>query len=105
MSVWAILRALGLIEYVLFSGLLTSVHADVDNSNPQYQVIEDTQVYRLANEDSEQIASIPSGTIINVFASHGEWVEIWSRYGRPPGFIKKASVASVRPKETSSSLA
>ena len=81
MVVWAVLRTLVLLQLVLMSGsAIVKIDAQTYPPNRSYEVIEDTPVYSLPNESSEQIASIPSGMRVNVFAEYGEWIEIWSKH-------------------------
>ena len=56
-----------------------------------YETLRPTAVYREPREDSEQVATIEAGIKVNVVAVQGEWLEIRSRVGNPPGFIKKDS--------------
>lgn len=66
-----------------------------------YEVIQTTNVHSLPKEDSDQVAVIEPGTKVHVVASRGNWLEIRSKHGRPPGFIKKEAAvpqtASVEP--------
>lgn len=55
----------------------------------QYEIIYPTSVYREPRDDAPMIARIEAGTKVNVVDSRGEWLEIRSRQGRPPGFVKK----------------
>jgi hypothetical protein len=56
-----------------------------------YEILRETAVYREPREDSEQVASIAAGIKVNVVAVRGEWLEVRSKVGNPPGFIKKDS--------------
>jgi len=56
-----------------------------------YETRRETAVYREPREDSEQVASIAAGIKVNVVAVQGEWLEIRSKVGNPPGFIRKDS--------------
>ncbi|MDZ4343081.1 MAG: AgmX/PglI C-terminal domain-containing protein, partial [Candidatus Binatia bacterium] len=56
-----------------------------------YQTLRLTTVYREPREDSQQVASIPEGIKVNVVAVRGEWLEVRSKVGNPPGFIRKDS--------------
>ncbi len=58
----------------------------------QYEVLYPTAVYREPRNDSPMVARIEAGTKINVVDVHDEWLEVRSRQGRPPGFIKKEAV-------------
>ncbi|MFQ5683469.1 MAG: hypothetical protein ACE5HC_09385 [Candidatus Binatia bacterium] len=56
-----------------------------------YEVLQPTLVYRKPGEESQKVARISAGMKVNVVEVHGDWLEIRSKYGRPPGFIKKNS--------------
>jgi hypothetical protein len=58
-----------------------------------YETITDTVVHREASEDSPTIASIPAGTKVYVVAIRGDWLQLRSKVGNPPGYIKKESAA------------
>ena len=57
----------------------------------QYEVLYPTSVYREPREYSEKVASLPAGIKVNVVAVRGDWLEVRSKHGNPPGFIKKDS--------------
>jgi hypothetical protein len=61
----------------------------------QYEVLYPTSVYKEPREDSEKVASIPAGITVNVVAIRGDWLEVRSKQGNPPGFIKRNSVAPI----------
>jgi hypothetical protein len=56
-----------------------------------YQTLAQTFVYRETKEDSPRVASIAAGTKVNVVAIREEWLEVQSKHGNPPGFIKRNS--------------
>lgn len=56
-----------------------------------YEVLYPTSVYSEPRADSRQVASVDAGTKVNVVDVQGDWLEVRSRQGRPPGFIKKDS--------------
>lgn len=62
----------------------------------QYKVIYDTSVYSEPNEHSRAVARIEAGTSVSVVNIKGDWLEIRSRHGRPPGFIRKDSAIPIR---------
>lgn len=62
----------------------------------KYEVVQPTQVYSEATEGSETLASLVPGIKVNVVDGRNGWLEIRSKHGRPPGFIKKEAVARVR---------
>jgi hypothetical protein len=53
-----------------------------------YQVIRSTRVFSEPNESSRAVALVDAGTEIDVVGVHGQWLEVRSRHGRPPGFIR-----------------
>jgi hypothetical protein len=60
-----------------------------------YEILRETAVYREPREDSEQVASIAAGIKVNVVAIRGDWLEVRSKVGNPPGFIKKDSATPI----------
>jgi regulator of replication initiation timing len=54
-----------------------------------YEVIQPTRVFSAPRADSQLIANIEPGTQVNVVDSRDGWLEIRSKHGRPPGFIRK----------------
>jgi hypothetical protein len=54
-----------------------------------YEVIQPTRVFSAPRADSQLIANIEPGTHVNVVDSRDGWLEIRSKHGRPPGFIRK----------------
>jgi tetratricopeptide (TPR) repeat protein len=62
----------------------------------QYEVLYPTSVYSEPREDSQRVAQIEAGTKINVVEVRGEWLEVRSRQGRPPGFVKKDAARPLR---------
>ncbi len=57
-----------------------------------YEVRYPTFVYSDPSEDSRKITRLEEGTKVNVVSGEGDWFEIRSKHGRPPGFIRKDSV-------------
>lgn len=53
-----------------------------------FQTIRPTRVYSEPDEASNLVAEIGKGTRVNVVSSQNGWLEIHSRHGRPPGFIR-----------------
>jgi hypothetical protein len=65
-----------------------------------YDVLSPTSVYSEPRDDAQKVAQIEAGTKINVVNVQGDWLEVRSKSGRPPGFIKKDSaVPSTTPLE------
>jgi micrococcal nuclease len=60
------------------------------------KVLRSTPVYSSPSRDSKQVATISAGTRVQVVNVQGEWVEIRSKHGRPPGFIKRDSAAPTK---------
>lgn len=56
-----------------------------------YEVLYPTSVFSDAREDSRRVARIEAGTKVNVASVQGDWLEVRSKQGRPPGFIKRDS--------------
>lgn len=54
-----------------------------------FQTIRPTQVFSQPTEDSVLIATIVKGTKVNVVDASDGWLEIHSKHGRPPGFIRQ----------------
>jgi hypothetical protein len=58
-------------------------------SGARYEVVRSTRVFSQPNDSSRPLARVEAGMEINVVGARDEWLEIRSRHGRPPGFIKK----------------
>ena len=56
-----------------------------------YKVRRLTFVYSQPKEDSRVVSTIRPGTKVHVVDVEGDWLEIRSKHGRPPGFIKRDS--------------
>jgi hypothetical protein len=54
-----------------------------------YNVVRSTQVFSQPDPSSPSVAEIKPGMKINVVGRRGEWLQVRSLYGRPPGFIHK----------------
>jgi chromosome segregation ATPase len=54
-----------------------------------YEVIQPTRVFSAPRADSQLIANIEPGTEVNVVDRRDGWLEIRSKHGRPPGFIRQ----------------
>ena len=57
----------------------------------QYEVLYPTSVYSEPREDSRRVARVEAGTKVNVVDVQADWLEVRSKHGNPPGFIKKDS--------------
>jgi TolA-binding protein len=64
-----------------------------------YEVIRTTSVYAEPAGSSRQLSMIQRGTRVTVVGSAGEWLEIRSRHGNPPGFIRRDDAMFVERKD------
>jgi cytoskeletal protein RodZ len=55
-----------------------------------YEAVRDTSVYESPAASSRVVASIPRGFKVTVVGSTGNWLEVRSTSGRPPGFIRRS---------------
>ncbi|HEY2990409.1 MAG TPA: SH3 domain-containing protein [Candidatus Binatia bacterium] len=55
-----------------------------------YQTVRDTSVYASPTASSRVVASIPRGFKVTVVSSTGNWLEVRSTSGKPPGFIRRS---------------
>ncbi|MGZ9220281.1 MAG: SH3 domain-containing protein, partial [Candidatus Binatia bacterium] len=60
-----------------------------------FETVLATQVYDGPSENAALVASIQAGMKVNVVNSSRGWLEIRSRYGRPPGFIRQDTAVRV----------
>ena len=60
-----------------------------------YRVVRATRVYAAPNEVSRSIGAIEPGINVNVVDARDGWLEIHSKHGRPPGFIRREAAARV----------
>jgi hypothetical protein len=60
-----------------------------------FQTIRPTQVYSGPSENSAMISSIGPGMKISVVDSRDGWLEIRSKHGRPPGFIRQEAAVKI----------
>jgi len=56
-----------------------------------YKITRSTQVYSEPSDTSRLIANIKPGIKINVVNSRDGWLEIRSKHGRPPGFVRQTA--------------
>ena len=61
-----------------------------------YQTARNTSVFEEPNESSRQVATIPRGSRVRVVDSTGDWLEVRSKQGRPPGFIRRDDAVLMR---------
>lgn len=58
-------------------------------STGTYETLRPTNVFDGPAPSARIVADIEPGVRINVVASNGDWLEVRSRHGNPPGFIRK----------------
>ena len=54
-----------------------------------YQTLRSTTVFESPSASSRSVASIPGGVRVSVVNTSGDWLEVHSRRGNPPGFIRR----------------
>ena len=54
-----------------------------------YQTTRSTTVFESPSASSQVVANIPGGMRIDVVNAKGDWLEVHSRRGNPPGFIRR----------------
>jgi small-conductance mechanosensitive channel len=62
-----------------------------------YETARATEVYDRPARSGRVIARISGGTRINVVAGEGEWLEVVSKRGNPPGYILRADARPADP--------
>ena len=60
-----------------------------------YEVTRPGQVYAAPSESSQRLGDIEPGTKVSVVDKRDGWLEIHSKHGRPPGFIRQNMAAPV----------
>jgi hypothetical protein len=90
---------------LLPTGALTAAHtaepaakASVKAAPPRrgaFQTVRPTQVFNGPSEKSALIANLGAGVKVNVVDARGGWLEIRSKHGRPPGFIREEAAVRV----------
>jgi hypothetical protein len=60
-----------------------------------YETLRDTSVFEGPSASAKVVASIPRGTRVNVVRSTGSWLEVRSKSGKPPGFIRRGDAIFV----------
>ena len=56
-----------------------------------YEITQPSRVYAAPSEQSQLVGDIEPGVKVNVVNGKDGWLEIHSKYGRPPGFIRRES--------------
>jgi hypothetical protein len=60
-----------------------------------YEVTRSSRVYAAPSEASQALGDIEPGTKVSVVNNRDGWLEIYSKHGRPPGFIRKDTAARI----------
>jgi chromosome segregation ATPase len=60
-----------------------------------YKITHSTQIYSEPSDTSRLIANIKPGIKINVVDSRNGWLEIRSKHGRPPGFVRQTEAVRI----------
>jgi hypothetical protein len=60
-----------------------------------FQTVRASQVFSEPSEDSALVAELDKGVKLNVVGSRKGWLEIRSKHGRPPGFIRQEETVRV----------
>jgi chromosome segregation ATPase len=60
-----------------------------------FKITRSTQVYSEPSDTSRLIANIKPGIKINVVESRDGWLEIRSKHGRPPGFVRQTAAVRI----------
>jgi hypothetical protein len=60
-----------------------------------YKITRATQIYSEPSDTSQLIANVKPGMKINVVDSRNGWLEIRSKHGRPPGFVRQAAAVRI----------
>ena len=60
-----------------------------------FETVLSTQVYDGPSENAALVAAIQAGMKVNVVSSSHGWLEIRSKYGRPPGFIRQETAVMI----------
>ena len=74
-------------------------HLPAQISSPEpsfYQAIRSTSVFEEPSVSSRTLATIEKGSRVRVVGSKGDWLEVRSSQGRPPGFIRRDDAVLMR---------
>ena len=61
-----------------------------------YETVRSTVVFEEPSGSSRKVATIPNGSKVRVVGSTGDWLEVRSKQGRPPGFIRRDDAVIMR---------
>lgn len=54
-----------------------------------YEIIQDSAVLEKPSSSAREVALIQKGTTVNVVGSEGDWLQVRSKHGKPPGYIRR----------------
>jgi hypothetical protein len=60
-----------------------------------YETTQETAVYESPTPSSRILSQIGAGTRINVVKVSGDWLEVRSKYGNPPGYVRASDTRSI----------
>jgi len=68
------------------------------NPSPErfYQTVRSTSVFEEPSASSRKVGSITNGSRVRVVGSTDDWLEVRSKQGRPPGFIRRDDAVLMR---------
>jgi Bacterial SH3 domain len=61
-----------------------------------YKTVRSTSVFDEPSASSQKVGSIANGTKVRVVGSTDDWLEVRSKQGRPPGFIRRDDAVLMR---------
>jgi chromosome segregation ATPase len=61
-----------------------------------YEAVRSTSVFEEPSASSRTVATISKGSRVRVVGSTGDWLEVRSKQGRPPGFIRRDDAVLMR---------
>jgi TolA-binding protein len=69
------------------------------NPSPEtrfYQTVRSTSLFEEPSASSRKVGSIANGTRVRVVGSTDDWLEVRSKQGRPPGFIRRGDAVVMK---------
>jgi len=60
-----------------------------------YETLRSTSVFEEPSASSRIVSNIPGGVRVNVVGATGSWLEVRSKSGNPPGFIRRSDATFV----------
>jgi hypothetical protein len=61
-----------------------------------YEITQATSVYENPSQGARVISQIGRGMRVNVVSSSGEWLEVQSKHGNPPGYVRADNARPIR---------